>query len=143
MSFIRVLTVDDSPPWQLYILKSLETESDLKIVAQVGDGLEAVQEAAKLCPDIIVMDLGLPCINGLEATRRIRSVSPNSKVLFLSEHRSQGFIDAAFEAGASGYVLKSDAASDLVAGIRAIVEKKEYVSRSLRRDRGSNPSDIP
>lgn len=75
MSFIRVLAVDDSERWQLYILKSFKTESDLKIVAQVGDGLEAVQKAAELCPDIIVMELSLSSINGLETTRRIRSVS--------------------------------------------------------------------
>lgn len=143
MSFIRVLAVDDSERWQLYILKSFKTESDLKIVAQVGDGLEAVQKAAELCPDIIVMELSLSSINGLETTRRIRSVSANSKVLFFSEHRSKDLVAAAFEAGAHGYVLKSDAASDLVPSIRAILKNEEYLSRSLRGDGGPFHSDVP
>lgn len=143
MSFIRVLAVDDSVRWQIYILKSFRTESDLKIVAQVGDGLQAVQKAAELCPDIIVMDLSLPSINGLEATRRIRGVSAHSKVLFFSEHSSKDLIAAAFEAGAHGYVLKSDAAFDLVTGVRAILKNEEYLSRSLRGGEGPLRSDVP
>ena len=143
MSFIRVLVVDDSARWQLAILKRIETESDLKIVAQAGDGSQAVQKAAALQPDIVVMDLALPLMSGLEATRRIRSTSPNSKVLFLSQHGSQDFIDAAYNAGACGYILKSDAASDLIAGIRAILENKKYLSHSLRGARGPLRLDTP
>ena len=129
---IRVLVVDDSQCWQVYILKRFETESDLKIVAVASEGLEAVQKASDLKPDVILMDLGLPGINGLEAARRIRAISPDSRVLFLSEHDSHEFVVAAFEAGACAYILKSDAATDLMPGIRALLESREYVSRSLR-----------
>jgi len=79
------------------------------------------------------MDLSLPGVNGLDATRRIRTVSPNSKVLFFSEHAAWDLVVAAFEAGGSAYVLKSDATFDLVPGIRAILENRQYISRSLDR----------
>lgn len=137
---IRVLVVDDSQRWQVYILKRFETESDLKIVSVASEGWEAVQKAADLKPDVILMDLNLPGINGLEATRRIHAISPDSRVLFLSEQGSHEFVVAAFEAGAFAYILKSDAASDLMPGIRAILESREYVSRSLRRRRSSDIS---
>lgn len=140
---LQVLTVDDSPCWRMYILKTLAAESDLKIVGHAVDGFEAVQKASELRPDVVVMDLSLPGINGLDATRRIRMVSPDSKVLFFSGHAARDLVAAAFEAGGSGYILKSDAAFDLVPGIRAIWENRQYVSRSLGGDGRPSYLDRP
>jgi len=130
---LQVLAVDDSQCWRMYIMETLQVESDLRVVAQAMDGFEAVQKASQLRPAVIVMDLSLPGVNGLDATRRILMVSPNSKVLFFSQHAAWDLVVAAFEAGGSGYVLKSDAAFDLVPRIRAILENRQYVSRSLNR----------
>jgi len=142
MTSIRILAVDDFQIWQDFLKEIFASERDFELLTFVGDGLEAVQKAAELRPDVILMDLSLPGINGLEATRRIRSVSPNSKVLFLSEHHGHDLVAAAFEAGASGYVLKSDSNSDLVVGIRGILEYRPFVSRSLRGDSGCSSGTL-
>jgi DNA-binding NarL/FixJ family response regulator len=80
----------------------------------------------------MLMDLNLPVMNGFDATRRIREVSPSTKVLFLTQNASRDLVSAAFEAGACGYIVKSDSGADLVPGIKAVVEDKQFVSRSLR-----------
>jgi DNA-binding NarL/FixJ family response regulator len=131
MSLIQVLVVDDFLAWQDLIRRMFESQTDLKIQAIATDGLEAVQKATDLQPDVILMDISLPKMNGFEATRHIRLLSPTSRVLFVSEHRNFDFIEAAFQAGGLGYVLKSDACSDLLAGIRAVVRGQLFVSHSL------------
>lgn len=108
-----------------------ESETDLKIKAIATDGLEAVQKATEMQPDVILMDISLPKINGFEAAQHIRLLSPTSRTLFISEHRNFDFIEAAFHAGGLGYVLKSDAESDLFIGIRAVLRGQLFVSRSL------------
>jgi DNA-binding NarL/FixJ family response regulator len=132
MAPIRILVVDDSPDWQRFLLARFASNGDLKIIAVANDGQEAVQKAAELQADLILMDLNLPVMNGFDATRRIREVSPNSKVLFLSQNASRDLVSAAFEAGACGYIVKSDSGADLVPGIKAVIENKQFVSRSLR-----------
>ena len=92
-------------------------------IREVSDGLEAVQEAQRLQPDLILLDIGLPTLNGIEVARRARQLCPNSKILFLSEHRSIDIAKEAIRAGGSGYVVKSDAGNDLlpaVAEVRSI-----------------------
>jgi DNA-binding NarL/FixJ family response regulator len=128
----QVLVVDDFLPWQSFIQKMLESEADLKIIATAADGLEAIQKAAELQPDVILMDVSLPKLNGFETTRHIRMLSPASLILFLSEHRGSDLIEAAFQAGALGYVLKADSNSDLLIGIRAILCGQQFVSHSLK-----------
>jgi DNA-binding NarL/FixJ family response regulator len=91
----------------------------------IGCGSEELQ------PDLILMDLSLPGMNGIDATRQILIHSPRSKVLFVSEHRDSELIQAAFEVGACGYVLKSDSSSDLILGIRTVLLGQPFVSRSL------------
>jgi DNA-binding NarL/FixJ family response regulator len=132
MALIRILVVDDSPDWQRFLLAKFESHCDLKIIAVASDGLEGVQKATELQPDLMLMDLNLPVMNGFDATRRIREVSPNTKVLFLTQNASRDLVSAAFEAGACGYIVKSDSGADLVTGIKAVVENKQFVSRSLR-----------
>jgi len=131
MSVVRILVVDDFVPWQHLILRLLESETKLQIISTAVDGTEAVQKAEELQPDLILMDLGLPGINGIEATRQIAIVAPGSKVLFLTHHSEPDMIQAAFDAGASGYVFKSDFNADLIPGVRAALLGQKFVSRSL------------
>jgi len=132
MQVVRILLVDDFLPWQRFILNDFESIPDLEIVGLACDGLEAVQKAKDLLPDLILLDVSLPWMNGFEAARQIRTLSPNSKILFLSEHRGADLVQAAFEAGGSGYVLKSDAGSDLVEGVRAVLLNQRFLSRNLK-----------
>ena len=131
MSVIHILLVDDFASWQLLLQELFESETEFKIIATANDGLEAIHKAAEMQPDVILMDISLPKLSGLEAAQQIRMLSPNSRILFLTERRDSDFIDAAFQAGALCYVLKSDAKSDLCAGIRAALNGQRFVSRSL------------
>jgi DNA-binding NarL/FixJ family response regulator len=133
MSVGRILVVDDFVPWRHLVLRLLESETDLQIISTAVDGTEAVQKAEELQPDLILMDLGLPGINGIEATRQIGIVSAGSKVLFLTHHSEPDIIQAAFDAGASGYVLKSDFHTDLIHAVRAVLRGQKFVSRSLKK----------
>lgn len=131
MSVTRIFVVDDFVAWQHLVLRFLESETDLQIISTAIDGTEAVQKAEELQPDLILMDLSLPGMDGIEATRQIRIVSPGSKVLFLTHHSDPDLIQAAFDAGASGYVLKSDYNADLIPGIRAVLLGQKFISRTL------------
>jgi len=126
-----ILIVDDFAPWRRAVQRMFESETDFKIIGAAPDGLDAVQKAAELHPDIILMDISLPGLNGFEATRQIRKASPASRILFLSEKRSPDFINVAFQVGGSGYVLKSDCPEDLLPGLRAILRGEQFMSRSL------------
>jgi len=132
MPDIHILLVDDFLPWQRFVMEIFETEADLKIISVASDGWEAIQKVQELRPDLILMDINLPRMDGFEATREIRILSPASKILFVSGDRRDELVEAAFEAGASGYVLKTDSYSDLITGIRAVLLGRRFVSRSLR-----------
>jgi DNA-binding NarL/FixJ family response regulator len=132
MSDVHILVVDDFLPWQRFVKEILESETDLKIISVASDGQEAVQRARQLQPDLILMDVSLSRMNGYEATREIRGFAPACKILFVSEHRGDEIVEAAFNAGACGYVLKSDSYADLIPGIRAALLGRHFVSRSLR-----------
>jgi len=132
MSVGRILVVDDFVPWQHLVLRLLELQTDLQIISTAVDGIEAVQKAEQLQPDLILMDLGLPEMNGIEATRQIGIVSPGSRVLFLTHHSEADIIQAAFDAGACGYVSKSDFNADLIPAVRAVLLGQKFVSRSLK-----------
>jgi DNA-binding NarL/FixJ family response regulator len=128
---IRVLVVDDYEPWYGFISNTLKDQPELEVVQHVSDGLEAVQQAEQLQPDLILLDIGLPTLNGIEAATRIREVSPTSKILFVSENRSVDIAEKALRTGGGGYVLKSDAGKELLAAIKAVLEGKRFVSASL------------
>jgi DNA-binding NarL/FixJ family response regulator len=128
---IRVLVVDDYEPWHGFISTMLRKEPELQVVGNVSDGLEAVQQAQQLKPDLILLDIGLPTLNGIEAARRIRDLSPTSKILFLSENRSRDLVEEALRTGACGYVVKSDAGKNLLPAVRAILQGKQFISDSL------------
>ena len=101
-------------------------------MCEVSDGLEAVQKARELPPDVILLDIGLPKLNGIEAARQIRKLAPNSKVLFLSIEDSLDVVGEALRTGASGYVVKADAGRDLVKGVEAVVQGNRFVSSRLK-----------
>ena len=128
---IRVLVVDDYEPWHRFISTMLQKQPELQIIGAVFDGLEAVQQTQELQPNLILLDIGLPTINGIEAGRRIRECAPQSKILFVSENRSPDIAEEALATGAGGYVVKSDAASELLPAIKAVLEGKRFISASL------------
>lgn len=132
-AILRVLVVDDYEPIRRFIANKLGGQPQLRIVAEVSDGMEAVNKAQELQPDLILMDVGLPTIDGIEATRRIQKVSPNSKILFVSENRSADIAEEALRCGGLGYVLKSDAGTDLLPAIDAVARGKRFISVTLAR----------
>ena len=128
---IRVLVVDDYKPWQTFVVSLLGQDPCLTIIGEASDGLEAVLMAEQLQPDLILLDLGLPSLTGLEAARRIREVSPSSKILFVSENRSRTIAEQTLTEGAEGYVVKSAAGSELLPAINAVLQGKRFASASL------------
>jgi len=130
---IRILIVDDYEPWRRFIRLALLAYDKLQVIAEVSDGLDAVEKARQLQPDLILLDIGLPKLNGIEAARRIREVSPTSKILFVSGNQAWDIAAEALRLGASGYVVKSGAASELLAAIWVVLEGKQFLSPSLSR----------
>jgi DNA-binding NarL/FixJ family response regulator len=128
---IRILVVDDFDLLQLFVADSVEDQPDIQIIGVASDGLEAVQKAEELEPDIILLDIGLPKLNGIEAARQIRNLAPRSKILFSSANSDQCAVRAAFSVGGCGYLVKSDAAADLLPGIKAVALGEQFVSSSL------------
>ena len=113
----RILVVDDFKPWRDSARQIIESQPGLRVIAEAGDGEEAVQLAAALKPDLVVLDIGLPKLNGLKAATRILKVSPASKVLFLSMQNDPATIQATINLGASAYVSKLNAGSQLLRAI--------------------------
>jgi DNA-binding NarL/FixJ family response regulator len=105
-----ILLVDDFEPWRRVVCSMVKKEPGLSIICEVSDGLEAVQKAVELKPDLVMLDIGLPTINGIEAARRIRQISPNSKIGLLSQDNSLDVVQVALSTGAQGYVHTIDAA---------------------------------
>src|SRR6476620_954629 len=128
---VRVLVVDDYEPWLRFLRLTLLAQQELEVIGQCADGPEAIQKAKELQPDLILLDIGLPVLHGIEVARRIREISPTSKILFVCENRSPDVAEEALQAGGGGYVLKSDAARDLLPAIKAILEGKRFISAAL------------
>jgi DNA-binding NarL/FixJ family response regulator len=129
--FQRILVVDDFGPWRHFVSTTLGNHPELQVVGEASDGLEAVQKAEELQPDLILLDIGLPLLNGIEAARRIREVSSASKILFVSEDRSLDIAEGALSTGAGGYLVKSNAARELLPAIKAVLNGTRFISASL------------
>jgi DNA-binding NarL/FixJ family response regulator len=128
---IRILIVDDCAAWRRAVSTMLEEDPKCQIVCEVSDGLEAIQECMDRQPDLVLLDVGLPRLDGLEAARQIRMVAPEAKILFLSAIPWLDVVREALRIGADGYVLKSEAADDLMNAMRAVMEDKQFVSSKL------------
>ena len=128
---MRILVVDDFEPWRRLVRLTLLIGSQLEVVGEASNGLEAIRQVQQLQPDLILLDVGLPTLNGIETARRIIELAPDSKILFLSESRSSHLALEALAAGAAGYVVKSDAANELLPAINAVLRGKQFLSASL------------
>jgi DNA-binding NarL/FixJ family response regulator len=127
----RVLVVEDYKPFRRFVESLLRTRPGLQLICEVSDGLEAVQMAEELKPDLILLDIGLPSLNGIEVARRILEHSPNSTILFISDNHSLDIVKEALLTGARGYLVKSDAGRQLLLAIEAVLQGKRFVSASL------------
>jgi DNA-binding NarL/FixJ family response regulator len=130
MRSVRILVVEDFEPWRRLISSMLEKETHLHIVCEASDGLEAVQMAKELKPDLILLDIGLPKLNGIVAARQICSLTPNSKILFLSQESSAAVVREALRFGA-GFVVKTDAGRELLSAVNAVILGKQFLSSVL------------
>jgi DNA-binding NarL/FixJ family response regulator len=129
MATVRVLVVEDFEPFRRFISSTLEKRRDLQIICEVSDGLEAVKKAEELKPDLILMDIGLPGLNGLDAARQIRKLAPESKIIFLSQESSPDIVQEALNLGALGYVVKARAGSELLPAVESVLLEKQFVGR--------------
>jgi two-component system, NarL family, response regulator DesR len=138
---IRVLVVDDFGPWCGYVISGIQTKQRWIVVGVARDGNEAVQKAQELQPDLILLDIRLPRLNGIEATRLILKNSPRTKILYVSSEADPELARVGFRAGGLGYVVKTDAADELFPAMEATRQGKRYVSSSLAGYGLSEPED--
>jgi DNA-binding NarL/FixJ family response regulator len=128
MTPFRILVVDDFVPWRNYLVEKVAQNPTSQIVGVASDGAEAVLKAAELHPDLILIDVSLPDLSGIKAAARIRGLSPESKILFISQDLDFDVALAALDAGGSGYVVKSDAEDELLTAVEAVMSGKRFVS---------------
>ena len=133
MKKIRVLIAEDHTIVRQGLCALLRSEPDVEVAGEASDGLEAVEMAAKLNPDVILMDIGMRNLNGLDATRKIKKVLPRMKVLVLTMYDNEEYIFQILKAGATGYLIKDSAMTDLISAIRAIHRGDSYLSPSISR----------
>lgn len=120
MATVRILVVDDYQPWRAFVYSALRRCPEYRIICDVSDGLEAVVKAKELQPDLILLDIGLPVLNGIETARQLRRISPESKILFVSQESSADIVREALSTGAQGYIVKASA-TDLVSAMSAVL----------------------
>jgi DNA-binding NarL/FixJ family response regulator len=131
---IRILLADDHNVLRQGLRIMLELEPDMDVVAEVADGRAAVKKARELVPDVVVMDIGMPDLNGIDATRQIMAGLVNSRVLCLSVHRERQLVQAMLEAGASGYLLKTSVRDELIRAVRTVASGETYLSPPITSD---------
>jgi len=131
VSKVRVLVVEDYAPFRRFVCSTLGKNQELRVVGEASDGFEAVNKAEELRPDLIVLDIGLPTLNGIEAVRRIREFSPESKIVFVSQESSADVVREALGTGARGYVVKGHAGSELLTAVGTVLEGGQFISGGL------------
>jgi two-component system, NarL family, response regulator NreC len=129
--FVRILVVDDFEPWRQQVRVLLQTQPELSVIAEVADGLEAVEKPQALKPDLILLDVGIPNLNGLEAANRIRQVAPGARIAFLTQNSDRDVVRAALSTGAQGYILKADAGTELLTALEGVLGGDDFVSSGI------------
>ena len=149
MKPIRILLADDHAVVRHGFKMILDAQPDMEIVGEAGNGREAIELAERFRPDIIVMDVAMPELNGIEATRRLASSTPHARVLALSMHKDSVYVREILRAGARGYLLKDSVAADLVSAVRAVASGEGYLSPGVSnsilddyRRHVTNPIDL-
>jgi DNA-binding NarL/FixJ family response regulator len=149
MKHIRILLADDHAVVRQGFKMILSAQPDMEIVGEAGNGREAVDLAEKLRPDVVVMDVAMPELNGIEATRRLTAADPHARVIALSMHKDSVYVREILRAGARGYLLKDSGASDLVLAVRAVAGGESYLSPAVSnavlddyRRHVTNPIDL-
>jgi DNA-binding NarL/FixJ family response regulator len=149
MKKIRIVLADDHSVVRQGFRRILEAQPDMDIVGEASNGREALEQAAKLTPDVVVMDVAMPELNGIEATRRLSEATPHSRVLALSMHKDSVYVREILRAGARGYLLKDAVDEDLIAAVRAVSRGEGYLSPGVAdavltdyRQHVSDPIDL-
>lgn len=130
-NIIRTVVVDDVADFRRLLCSMLAQRTECEVVGEASDGLEAVLQVEQLQPDLVLLDLGLPTMNGIEVARRIRRLSPNSKILFCTQDRSRDVAQGALRTGANGYLVTSDA-TDLPSAVKAVLSGEQFVSSCVK-----------
>lgn len=139
---VRILIVDDNEHWRRFLYSFLAHNPAWQIICEASDGVEAVERSLDLKPDVILLDIGLPELNGIEAARQIHKFAPASRILFLSESTQPEIVQAAFRVGGRGYVVKSDAGGELVRALEAVIANRQFVGRRFLALEGLGLDDM-
>ncbi|OFW15487.1 MAG: DNA-binding response regulator [Acidobacteria bacterium RIFCSPLOWO2_12_FULL_67_14] len=133
MNSVRILLADDHTVVRQGLRKILEESPDWEVVAEAGDGREAVRQAEELKPDVAIIDIAMPLLNGIEATRQIVKRSPSTRVLVLTMHSDEAYVNQILQAGATGYLLKDSADVDLIQAVTAVSKGESFFSPGVAR----------
>ena len=126
---VRVLVIDDFEPWRSYVRSMLQEQHQYEVIGEATDGLEGVQKAEELEPDLILLDIGLPKLNGIAAARQIRQRAPHSRILCTSQDSSWDIAEETLRAGAQGYLVKEDAQEELLIAVSAVLRGEKFLGR--------------
>src|SRR5687767_15031109 len=133
MSPLRILLADDHTVVRQGLRKVLEEREDWQVVAEAGDGREAVRLASELTPDVAIIDIAMPLLNGIETTRQIAKRSPDTRILVLTMHSDEAYVHQILQAGATGYLLKDSADVDLLQAVEAVSKGKSFFSPGIAK----------
>jgi len=140
-STVRALVVDDFQPFREFVCSTLARIPGLQIIGEASDGLEAIQKAKELQPELICLDIGMPTLNGIEAADQISRFVPAAKILFISQDSDAEVIAAALSNGAKGYVFKLDAVRELLLAVESVLLGQRFISAGVTGIRATSPSD--
>ena len=133
MAPVRVLVVEDFLPFRRFVCATLSQRPDLQIIDEASDGQQAVRKAQELMPDLILLDIGLPTLNGIAAARQIHNLAPNAKMIFVTQESSSDVVQEALGTGAMGYVVKTTVNGNLLEAVDAVLQGRRFVSTGVPR----------